>query len=615
MANNTPKRNNRDIEELESAFQKLANKRGASRAGRYAKTRDDKIITMLIIGISVFLILAIIGGILLFNPSSNDKVISGDVNVLGINLNGMSSSDAANALNKEFYNQYSGKDITVTIEDVAVNITAAELSVKLEGDKIVESVLAGNQDLDDLTGFISMDEDTVMKKITACVPPMTAPLVPTTYTVDGTKPKAFDKIDETASMVLKITKGTPGKAMDRDTLMEMIKKAFLEKKNNISYTCPITNPEPLDFDAISKEFCTLPVDATYDTETYKVSGGTLGYLFDIEDASAKLEQAEFGEAFEISFQWKDPEHTMEELNDLLFRDTLATYTTKAGYDYNRNINLKLACEAIDGIIMNPGDTFSYNETLGERTPEKGYKPGASYVGGETVYDYGGGICQVSSTLYYCTIVSDLEIIERDCHGYASSYIPLSMDATVFWGGIDFKFRNNSEYPIRIDAKAEGSHVTVSIVGTDYKDYYVKFEYEHIDTYPFEVIYQEMKADNEKGFKDGDVITSAYTGYKSKGYRVKYDKATDQEIERILESTDVYAKRDRVICKIVEDETEPTEPVPTDPTEPPVPTDPPEPSTPTESTPTESTPESTPSESTPTEDPPVESDPPSEESPE
>lgn len=613
MANNTPKRNNRDIEELESAFQKLANKRGAAKAGRYAKTRDDKIITVLIIGISVFLILAIIGGILLFNLSSDDKVISGDVSVLEINLNGMSSSDAANALSKEFSKRYSGKDITVKIEDISVNITADELAAKLNSDKIIESILAGNRDLDDLTGFISIDEETIMKKITASVPPMTTPLVPTTYTVDGTKPKAFDKIDETVSMVLKITKGTPGKTLDRDVLMETIKKAFLDQENSLTYECPISNPEPLDWSAITEEFCTLPVDANYDTETYKVSGGTLGYLFDIEEASTKLEQAEFGEVFEITFQWVEPEHTLEELNELLFRDTLATYTTKAGYDYNRNINLKLACEAIDGIIMNPGDTFSYNETLGERTPEKGYKPGASYVGGETVYDYGGGICQVSSTLYYCTIVSDLEIIERDCHGYASSYIPLSMDATVFWGGIDFKFRNNSEYPIRIDAKAEGSHVTVSIVGTDYKDYYVKFEYEHLDTYPFEVIYEEMKADNEKGFKDGDVITSAYTGYKSKGYRVKYDKATDKEIERILESTDVYAKRDRVICKIVEDETEPTEPVPTDPTEPPVPTDPnpTEPPTPTDPTPTEPTP----SESTPTEAPPTVTDPPSEEIPE
>ncbi len=573
MPNNTPKRNNNDIEELESAFARLANKRKTAKSGKYAKARDEKVTTILIICISAFLILAIAGGIMLFNIAPKNDIISKDVSVMGVSLNGMSTTDAVKAINKAFSEKYGSTVVKIEIEGVTVKLNPSELSAGLNVEQIITDVLADTYQSENLASYLVVDKRIVLKKITASVPTMTAPMTASTYKVEGTKPTAFDKIDENAALVLHMTKGTAGKSLDNNAVIEAVKDALWTQKTIISYQCPITEPEPLDFEAITAEHCTLPVDALYDTETFQISGGTMGYLFDTEKAAAALEAAQYGETITVAFEWVTPEHTLEELNEVLFRDVLATYTTKAGWDSNRNVNLRLACEAINGIVMNPGDVFSYNETLGQRTPEKGYKPGASYVGGETVYDYGGGICQVSSTLYYCTVVSDLEIVERDCHGYASSYIPLSMDATVFWGGIDYKFRNNSDYPIRIEAHAEGGNVTVSIVGTDYKDYYVKFEYEHLATYPFEVIYKEMKADNEKGFKDGDIITSAYTGYKSKGYRVKYDKATDKEIERILESTDVYSKRDRVICKIVEDATEPTEPVPTDPLEPTIPVEP------------------------------------------
>ncbi len=574
MANNTPRRNNNDIEDLENAFKKLANKR---QPHKYAKSRDDKVITVLIICISAFLILAIIGGILLFNLSSKGSIISGDVTVLSVNLNGMSTSDASAAIQNAFTQNYGDAAITVDIEDVSVELTASVLSAGLDTDTIIADILSGSFKEANLIDYLLVDSTAILNKVTATIPPIDTPLIPHSYTIEGKAPTAFDKIDEAASQQINITKGTPGKTLGEDSLMQAVKEALWAKKSRISHTCPLSNPEPLDFEAIIKESCTSPVDADYNTETYVISGGTFGYLFDIEEATEAMEAAAAGESFKLLFKWVEPEHTLEELNDSLFKDVLSTYTTKAGWNADRNVNLRLACEAIDGIIMNPGDSFSYNQTLGQRTPEKGYRPGASYVGGETVLDYGGGICQVSSTLYYCTVVADLEILERDCHGYASSYIPLSMDATVFWGGIDYRFRNNSIYPIRIDAHAEGGNVTVSIMGTDYKDYYVKFEYEHLDTYPYEVIYKEMPADNEKGYKDGDIITDEYTGYKSKGYRAKYDKETGELIERILESTDIYSNRDRVICKIVEDATEPTEPIPTDPSETTEPVTPPEPS--------------------------------------
>ena len=131
---------------------------------------------------------------------------------------------------------------------------------------------------------------------------------------------------------------------------------------------------------------------------------------------------------------------------------------------------------INGYVLKPGETFSFNGVVGERTAAKGYKEGGVYVGGETVQQLGGGVCQVASVLYYCTLKSDLEVIARQEHQYVPDYIPWGMDATIYWGSLDYKFRNNTTYPIRILAEASGGYVRVRFMGTETKDYTVELDY-------------------------------------------------------------------------------------------------------------------------------------------
>ena len=114
----------------------------------------------------------------------------------------------------------------------------------------------------------------------------------------------------------------------------------------------------------------------------------------------------------------------------------------------------------------PGDVFSFNGTVGERTTARGYKSAGAYVAGETVDQVGGGICQVSSTLYNTVLLSNLEIVERRSHQMTVSYVPMGRDATVNWGTTDFRFKNNTEYPVRIDGIINGRNVTLTIVGTE-----------------------------------------------------------------------------------------------------------------------------------------------------
>ena len=124
-------------------------------------------------------------------------------------------------------------------------------------------------------------------------------------------------------------------------------------------------------------------------------------------------------------------------------------------------------EACDGVELQPGQIFSYNDTLGPRTEERGYREATVIVGGEHAQDIGGGICQISTTLFMACLQSDLTIVERHNHAARIDYVEDGLDAAVVWGGQDFRFQNNTAYPIKIEASYDEKEeaVTVSIYGT------------------------------------------------------------------------------------------------------------------------------------------------------
>ena len=184
------------------------------------------------------------------------------------------------------------------------------------------------------------------------------------------------------------------------------------------------------------------------------------------------------------------------------------------------------------------------------------------MAGKTVETLGGGLCQVSSTLYYACLKADLEIVERTAHGYTVSYMPYGMDATVSWGSLDYKFKNNTDYPIRIEAWVSGGQVHVKLIGTDTKDYYVKMTYETVDgPHEGKVVYEDYKWDNKEGYVDGQVIQTAYTGRTVKTYRQKFDKSTDKLISSDYEATSRYKSRDKIIARVEPKPTEPPATVP------------------------------------------------------
>lgn len=153
--------------------------------------------------------------------------------------------------------------------------------------------------------------------------------------------------------------------------------------------------------------------------------------------------------------------TEENLNSINAK--VSSFTTNfATSNYNRSTNINLAANAINGKVLMPGEEFSFNDVVGKRTPSKGYKEAHVIVGDKFIDDYGGGVCQVSTTLYNAVARANIPSTERSKHTIPSSYVALGMDATVDYGNLDYKFKNTLKYPIYIEAVVKNKEITFNI---------------------------------------------------------------------------------------------------------------------------------------------------------
>lgn len=283
-------------------------------------------------------------------------------------------------------------------------------------------------------------------------------------------------------------------------------------------------------------------NAYYDIENAVIVPDTSGVTMSLEHMTAMYDAAKQGETVSFEVPVNLPEVTAEMLETGLFRDKLATYTTYAYGPKGRQTNVRLAAERVNGAILNAGDVFDYSLTLGPVTAATGFQPAPGYLRGKTVDMTGGGICQVSSTIYAAALYADLEIVERHPHGFASSYIGLGLDAMVADGGSQFRIRNNTLYPIKIEtAYAKNNNITVNIYGTKTDDTYVKMESVVLEKTPYGEIVEETEALAPGETK---VEQDPYTGYKVDTYRCVYN-GDGTLLSRTYEAYSRYKSRDRI----------------------------------------------------------------------
>ena len=216
---------------------------------------------------------------------------------------------------------------------------------------------------------------------------------------------------------------------------------------------------------LEKDLATESKDSdivAFGSDGFEISESVTGRELDSAKLTSEIKEAlltgDYTAEIPVSFTVVEPSVTKSQFK------TISTYTTHTTNNENRNTNVRLAAQAIDGMIIAPGETFSFNQTVGKRTPEKGYKEAAAYSDGVTVQEYGGGVCQVSSTLYNAVIGAGLETKERTGHTFEPTYVTPGQDATVSYMNPDFSFINNSGHSIGIRASYANRTMTVDIIG-------------------------------------------------------------------------------------------------------------------------------------------------------
>ena len=275
-----------------------------------------------------------------------------------------------------------------------------------------------------------------------------------------------------------IVKGREGFIIDNEKLKEKLIETIrlkIEGKEISEIEIPVIKkvPEQIDIEKIRNEIYKEAKDASYDESTSTLYTHVNGVDFAISIDEARQILQEDKEEYEIPLEIIVPNITTDKLGEEAFPEKLAYFSTR--YDAsntNRATNIELACETINGTILLPNEVFSFNGTVGPRTKSKGYKLAGAYSAGELIESYGGGVCQVSSTIYNAALYANLEIVERYNHSAVVSYVDCGRDATVSYGVRDFKFKNSRTYAIKLKASARNGILTIEIWGIPEKEEYV-----------------------------------------------------------------------------------------------------------------------------------------------
>lgn len=603
------------------AGQKPAGQRpsGAAAAAHRKKKRKVSpalitLIVALVIAIAVFAGV----GIYAMRYSNYNKILP-NVYVAGVDVGGMTKEEAKSAIEAAL-SQTQQQSVNVNLPDQMLTFTPAQDTVLIDVDEAVDAAYSYGRNSTnpfaisraikaaqrrrndiDISTAVQVDTDYIRNLIDTTAAEITTPMDESVVTTDD------------ATHAITVTIGSPGRDLDTETLYNLVVNAFATGDySDIDFDYTMTYPATISLDSLYEQLTTEPQDAKYDPDTQEISEGVSGYTptTPLDEANQQLAMAAAGDTLTFTFEETAPSITKEYLQSVLFADTLASYGSV--YDASaggRTTNLRLACQAIDGTVLQPGETFSFNGTVGERTAEKGYQEGVIYISGDSKPALGGGICQVASTIYYCAMYADLEIVHREPHMFFVSYVPGGLDATVYWGSVDFQFKNSTNFPLRIDASVSGGRVNIALVGTDENHYTVKIESTKVATEPFETITKEGSGDSQSGYTGYTYEIVRYV-YDSDGNLIRTDSTADLDNLGGL-GTSKYSKRDKVVYggnytpTATPETSESPSPSPSEtPTETPTATATPTPEAPT-TTPTPEAPTTTPAPETPATEAPTE----------
>ena len=416
---------------------------------------------------AVAAVLAVIIGLSVYAGAYSD--ILPNVSVSGVYVGRMSKAEATAALEKAFIEPNSQRMLTLKCDGREKTVKMSDLGAVPDISASVEDAYKKGREHGFFTklfslissGFaaknipldVEVSADACDSAISELAKGLETPTVEPSYTISGN--------------TLTISKGKHGKKIDREKARTQIAEAVKSPKmSELTFTVEDAAPEELDALKLCEELSAPAKDAYF-----KLENGNVVVADEIP--SVKVDKGKIKKALEsgenpvvLAVETTPPKVTAAELKSLLFRDTLASYSSNYRTSSSaRSTNVELAASRINNYILMPGDVFSYDKTIGARTAANGYREAGVYIGNKVESGIGGGICQTSSTLYSAALYANLEIVQRTSHSLPVSYVPAGQDATIAQGYIDLKIKNNTNYPIIIVAVTGNKTVTCKFIGT------------------------------------------------------------------------------------------------------------------------------------------------------
>ena len=437
--------------------------------------RHDNILLVFIILLAIVIGIFVASIAMFYNNQQNTDKIQGGVFIKGINVSGLTKEEATNLVNSELEKQMNDH-IELIYKNNNYYVEIEQIDAKFDVESSVNyafNIAKTGEFLNDVQEYISvlMTNINIEPKLIYNDVALTEYLKTIeTYLPDQLEQHGYYLEDDK----LIVTNGVNGAGIE----IEELKQTIIEAVQDISFTKKyidiptyIKYPEPIDIETIHNDIYREVQNAYYTVEPYAVFPDVRGVDFDQEKLANMILENPEAEEYAIDLDYTDAEITIKDFGKEAFPDLLASFSTKYVNNPDRTTNLRLAANKIDGTVVLPGEIFSYNTVVGKRTIAAGYKNAAIYQDGEVTDGLGGGICQISTTLYNAAIEAGMLIEERRNHMFVPSYADAGKDATVVWGSTDFKFENRRAYPIKIEASVSGGIARIKIYGLKtYEEY-------------------------------------------------------------------------------------------------------------------------------------------------
>ena len=469
------------------------------------KPKHSPIKIILLIFLILILLSLIAFSIYTMMNTTSNKITLG-ISIKGIDVSGLTTDEAKNKINT-YIAENLPENIQLKHNDYETSIPLSSLEVSFDIDSAVTqansigksgnlleneiNILKAFFFNEDIEPYSSINEEQLIKSLNNISSKLPDTVIESSYYIDGNN--------------LIVTSGKSGNVVDVNQMKTYIKNGIINltlKNRALDISTKTKEPSAINIEKIYEEIHKEPVNASYTQNPYTIypSENGLDFAISLDEAKALIE-SENKEEYSIPLKVLYPSVTTNMIGTEAFPDLLSEFkTTYSTRDTDRTTNLQLAANKINGTVLMPGETFSYNQVVGERTIAAGYREAPIYVQGQVVDGLGGGICQITSTLYNAVIYANLEIVERSNHQFVPSYVSASRDATVVYGSIDFKFKNNRNYPIKLVCSVSGGIAQFQIFGlrtaNDYEVVISSYETGRTSTSIYSEAYKILKQNGQ-----------------------------------------------------------------------------------------------------------------------